>query len=281
MRKNAIITACAGLLFLAGPALGHDFWLHPAKFTAQKKSPTVIQFLIGHVGAPESWPLSAKRVVDFRSIGPDGVTDQRGTIHPALPQAPGYATPAFNGAGSHILVFESTDSFSELPAEKFNDYAKEAGLTAILDWRARNGRDNEPGREFYSRRAKTIVQVGNTPTDNVSVPVGHMLEIVPEHHPLLLAQGASLPVRVHYRGAPLAGALVEFSALAPEAEMLTANRTSADGRARFEIPRPGDYRLSVIWGEQTDIDGAEFETIFASLTFSTNPAGAVTPATGR
>jgi uncharacterized GH25 family protein len=255
----------AYLASTAAPSFAHDFWIELDRpVVAEKSAVLQARFKIGSAGEPEDWNTRRERIVALRSVGPDGVRDQQAEI---VPGEPGSATIRLSGAGSHVVMFESTPSEIELAPAEFNDYLEHEGLTAIRDWRSQNGQTDKPGREIYARRAKAIVQLGGKPTDTVSTPLGLSLEIVPERNPLALKTGQDLPLRLYYRGAPLAGAKLVCEAIAPAGLSFNAT-TDENGRAHFAIPHTGRWKIATVWS--TPISGnprADFDTLFASLTF--------------
>jgi uncharacterized GH25 family protein len=259
----------ASALFLASAtaAEAHDFWLEPEQYAVAPGEPVSIAFTIGHAGAHEPWALRREKIAELKSCAggrcvaePDIVADtpaQRGRAHVAL-----------KTEGTAIIAFESTASFSELGAAKFDDYARQEGLTAIIADRAAAKTGKAPGRELYSRRAKALIRVGDGEPGDVSAPVGHTLEIVPLKNPYALKPGEALPLRVLYNGEPLEGATIDLDDLGDDRDPLKTAVTDAAGAASFTIDRPGDWKLMTVWGApREDRRRADYDTIFASLTF--------------
>jgi uncharacterized GH25 family protein len=127
------------------------------------------------------------------------------------------------------------------------------------------------GSENYSRRAKSIVQVGalgvGSPAQ-VTRPLGLPLEIVPEENPYSEPRPAVLSVRVIYEGQPLAGALVKLTNLEHDTSPFEMHLSDRAGRAVFTMPRGGSWLLNVIWTKPLPSSReTDFETIFASLSF--------------
>ena len=171
-----------------------------------------------------------------------------------------------------MLVLETDDhAQSHLPAIRFNDYLETEGLTPALQQRERTHRMDADGFENYSRRAKSIVQVGPPwmeSQEQVTKPVGLPLEIVPEVSPYTEPQPATLPVRVIYEGRPLAGALLKLTHLEQDAAPLETHLTDHEGRASFVMPKEGTWLLNVIWTKSLPSSrDADFETVFSSLSF--------------
>ncbi len=256
------------LLTLPGLLQAHAFWIEPQEFHLEAPTSTNVLFRVGDGADIEPWNLRWDNIVSLRTYTARGVTDHQAEITPRTEDTEGSADVRFDTAGTHIIAFESQPSFSDLEAARFNPYAEEEGLTAVLAERERNGTTGENGTELYVRRAKALVQVGSETTDNVLQPIGQTLEIVPERNPYTLGDNRQLPVRVLFRGEPLAGALIELIDLAVPEEPLARLRTDAGGRTAFQVPTRGQFLLNVIWSVPIpDDDRAEFDTIFSSLSF--------------
>ncbi len=246
----------------------HDFWLQPKSFAVAPGEPLDVAFMIGHAGAHEPWNLRLEKVAALQMCASTGGCRPESDIVPDTAEERGRARVSIAEAGAHFIAFESRPSFSELDGAKFTDYAKKEGLTAILDDRAARGAGDRPGRELYSRRAKTLIRVGGDSGGDVSRPVGHTLEIVPVENPYRLKRGDALSLRVLFNGAPLIGATIDFDDLSDDLDPLQTALTDADGAASFRVEGQGPFKIMTIWGVPLeDRRRADFETIFASLTF--------------
>jgi hypothetical protein len=67
--------------------------------------------------------------------------------------------------GTVMVTLNTTNSFIDLDAAKFNNYLREDGLTEALMFREKNGDTVKNGLENYQRSVKTIFQVGSTFTN--------------------------------------------------------------------------------------------------------------------
>lgn len=246
----------------------HDFWLQPNTFNASQQTAVSVAFKVGHHHDSENWDLQPFRVVSLFHHADDKKQDVSGQIIPRTALTPGLVKLNVASEGTHVVSFESTESISRLSAEKFNDYAEEEGLTAIIANRnALNNADKE-GVERYSRRAKAIIQVGDTVTENALMPVGHSLEIVPVYHPYEALENEKLRVKVLYMGNALAGASIDLTRLDSETHNRQATKTDENGIAEFLLIQSGAWMLNTIWGAPADDKtGDEFMTYFSSLTF--------------
>lgn len=61
-------------------------------------------------------------------------------------------------AGSLLLSVRSVPNFIELPPNQFQSYLKEEGLNDLIRWREAHREQDKPGRERYSKFAKSILQ---------------------------------------------------------------------------------------------------------------------------
>ena len=251
-------------------AAAHSFWLEPADHTPEEGSEVRIEFRVGDAGEAGDWGLFWERIASFRLHGPDSVTDQQLAVRVTDGDEVGGAVITVPSPGSYALAFESNPSFSNLEAERFNRYVDHEGLTAIAAHREQAGMTGESGSELYARRAKTLIQVGDELTGNVTRPIGQLLEIVPLQNPFGLEEGAPLDLQVFWRGEPLEGAQLTAAALDATGDNESFT-TSADGVVRLAAPGDTAMLYSVVWGVPAPNDSrADYLTIFSSLTVRSN-----------
>lgn len=264
-----ILTALAALSFAAQAAYAHDFWIEPETFQLSEPGAANVSFKVGHGEDQSAWPARTHRIIGLRTLSPEGLVDHQGN----LGQVPFDAAKpvTLNTPGLHVLFFESTNSFSALPAEDFNAYAEEEGIRPILAHRAATDTLDTEGRELYSRRGKALLQVGDvageTP-DYMFKPVGMTLEIVPMSDPFRRADDEAFAFAVHYKGKPLPGATIHITRLDdPDTTMTTT--TDAEGNARFNPGADGRWLLHTVWSETAPdlLKDATYSTVFSSLTF--------------
>ena len=229
-------------------------------------------FQVGHAASRQRWGNGLDRIVLLKNFGPGKSRDLRSDVRQ---NSTADVSTRLTGDGIHAIVLQTTYAQSELPAVRFNEYAKEAGLTPILAARSRSGTSGRAGRERYSRRAKALVQVG-TPTPATSQlatrAVGMKLEIVADRNPYSSLPGRMLPLHVLYKGQRLKGATVMLTNLEFDAKPAATAVTNANGQVTFRVPPVGEWLVNVIWSEPIKSDAkAEFDTTFSSLTFGYNP----------
>ena len=203
-----------------------------------------------------------ERVERFEAVGGSGRTAVAGA--PGDEPA-GRFLPA--AAGAYWIVYDNLPRPIELAAEPFEAYLAEEGLEAVSAARREHGESERAGRELYSRCAKALVVAGDGPAPPREL--GLELELVLDAEPAGLASGR-LPLRLLFRGAPLAGALVVARPrAAPTAEL--AARTDAAGAVRFELPVGGVWLVKAVHmvaapAAPADHADADWESFWASLT---------------
>ncbi len=288
-----------GLVFLvltaAAPAGAHDVWLEPAAFAPEPGATVAVRILVGDRFEGEPVPRNPRRIARLVAVGPEapdragasaespGALAQpsvAGLVNRGLAETPlpgvdgvdpaGFLRPA--ASGLHLLAYVSTRAPLTLPAEKFERYLREEGLERVVEERARAGRSREPGREVYSRCAKSLVAVGGGGGEAYRHLLGCPFELVAESDPYALAAGGELGVRVLVRGEPLAGVLVvALPGAAPEAAVRA--RSDAAGRVVLPLDRPGVWLVKAVHMEKAPPGlAADWESWWASLTFAV-PAG--------
>lgn len=255
------------LALVASPVLAHDFWLQPARFQVAPHAPFAATFLVGHGALRDRWGNS-DRIVMLSDFFGGRQVDLRRNLRSG---GDADLVTRFSAVGLHVLGMQSNYAFSKLPAVRFNDYVKEEGLVSIAAARRRLGKTGAAGRERYSRRAKSLIQVGRQTAANQQMatrPIGLTLEIVPDRNPYALDASRILPVHVLYKGRRLANASVKLTNLANDEKPIAVAVTDRAGRARFRIPARGNWLINVVWGEPVANDArVDFDTTFSSLTF--------------
>lgn len=232
--------------------LAHDFWIEPSAYSPGAGELVKLKLWVGeHLGG-ETLPRNEAQIESFTAIG-------RGIEAPVLgidgadpagilrPQAP----------GGLVIAYRSLRSAVTLDPPKFQAYLALEGLPPV-----------PPGREVFSRCAKSLLTIGGRGDPSFTKPVGLTLELIPDADPTTLAPGARLAVRLLYQGKPLAGALV-MALDAVDAKAPQQVRSDKDGRASFTLPRAGAWLVKAVHMIPAPRDaGADWESFWASLTFA-------------
>ncbi|HTD52790.1 MAG TPA: DUF4198 domain-containing protein [Thermoanaerobaculia bacterium] len=240
-------------------ALAHDFWIEPSTFRPAVPSQLTVALRVGQDFRGDPVPRDDRKIDRFVLADPAGES--------AIPGLPGTDPAGFvriERPGLAVIGYRSRRTFIELEAEKFEKYLTDEGLERVSKARAERGESGKPGKEVYSRCAKSIVLAGGGPAAGYDRPLGFTLELVPEK---LVAKPGDLPIRLLYEGRALEGALV-VAINREEPEKRLSVRTGRDGRARLGLPRPGVWLVKVVHMVPAPKDtGADWESLWASLTF--------------
>lgn len=266
MRK---VVAALTLSMIGSAAFAHDFWLQPRTWQATPGVPLPFMVEVGHAQFRQNWGADGGHLLTLTDLANGGAVNIKPLFKPGG-EVP-HITRVFRREGLHIVSLVSTNTLSDLPSIRFNDYIKVEGLTPAIDARTRAGTMNSNGRELYSRRAKALIQVGRPQKadDRIATrPIGLTLEIVPLKNPYSLGPDHVLPVQILYDGRPLPGALVKLTNLEFDARPLRMARSDAAGRASFPVPQTGSWLVNVIWTKPIASKDADFLTTFSSLTFA-------------
>ena len=272
MSRRAAPSAFLALLAILLPLSAlwaHDFWIDPSSFHPEPGQRVTVRLRVGQHFRGDPVPRDLSLLQRFSVIGPGGGE----TPVPGVPGAEPAGFATITAPGLSLITYASGRSPVSLDGAKFETYLAEEGLETISAERARKGQTAAPIKEVFSRYAKTFLNVGGrrggkggAGYDRV---LGLTLELIPEKDPTGLTSGMELPVRLLYRGKPLAGVLVTALPHDKPDTKVTA-RTDAEGRARVRLNQPGEWLVKAVHMIPAPAGaGADWESFWASLTFET------------
>jgi uncharacterized GH25 family protein len=259
MRRLLVITIA---LAASASLSAHDFWIEPTGFATDLGRVVGVKLRVGDDFHGDPVPRSDQMIDAFvvvdangrrQVVGRDGA-DPAGLLRVTAP-------------GLMVIGYHSRPSPVTLPAAKFAQYLKEEGLETVLAARERSGASARDGREIFSRSAKSLVRSGAMAPGSGDRALGFPIELVAERNPYELRTGESLPLRLTFRGAPLAGTLVvAYNQRSPYHKLSV--RSDRDGRASFKIDEAGPWLVKAV--HMVPAPGganADWESFWASLTF--------------
>lgn len=227
-------------LGIAPEGHAHEFWVQPSEFQIAPGAALSVELQVGDGPMRQRSPIPLHRITRFDAIGPRG--------------GPIDVRAGLAATAKHDVTFDTSGIYV---------------LTLTTDNRAYSH------RERYGRAAKSIVQVGVASEQSqahVTKPLGLPLEIVPVVSPYSEPRPTSLPVRIVYEGYALPGVYVKLYDLEQDLAPVDMRRTDHSGLATFPMPASGSWLVSVVWTKRLENSpDADFETIFASLTFGSAP----------
>lgn len=262
MRTIATLTLTA--FCLTGKAWSHEFWIAPSVYQIAPGDVLEAQLRVGQEfrGATQSY--LPQRFTRFEVIAGGATRPVEGRMGdlPAL---------AMEGLedGLAVIVHETTAfdlTWGEWDA--FARFARHKDLGDAAELHAARGLDQEAVEEDYIRYAKSLVAIGDgAGSDRV---VGLRIELVALANPYTDDLSGGLPVQLWLDGAVRPDAQIELFDRAPDGSVeITLHRTDAQGVARLPVT-PGHAYLvdSVAMEPVAPQDGAEWRTLWASLTFA-------------
>ena len=257
------------LLCCAAPAAAHDYWIEASNFWLQPGERVLFYLRVGEYFSGQPASFSLGRVIRFHI---DNAT-RRFEVLPLQRDPAGMAR--LQDGGLQVVSFENTPTYLELPAEKFNSYLQAEGLEGILEARRQAGTSGQPGKESYSRCAKSLLWVdGDHATEDSrhQDPVGLTLELTPETNPYRMTAPAPLTVQLLHEGQPVAGALLMALNKSAPNEVQRVE-SGVDGRAEFDLRRSGLWLVKAVHMVPAAAEAPEdWRSYWASLTFEL-PAG--------
>lgn len=189
--------------------------------------------------------------------------------------------------GTYVIGLSTKAKTIEMDAEAFNDYLKHDGVLDLLAKRELEGTLDTGAKELYSKHVKTIVQVGDTHTEDWKTPLKYPIEFIPLQNPYDLTLGDSLSVQLYSNEVPLANQLVYLgykaqatkhthdgtththeSETSHEHNDLKQLRTDKDGVVTFAVDKEGVWYLRTI--HMASLENSEYthESNWATLTFA-------------
>ena len=263
MRRTLFLIA----VLTTASASAHDFWIEPTTFHPEAGAIVPINLRVGEHFAGDPVPRVDARIERFVQIDRSG---ERTVIGRDGGDPAGVVR--IESGSDTMIVYRSAGSFIELDRGKYEQFIREEGIDWVDREREKRGESNAPWRESFSRCAKALI-AGSASSSVFQKRVGLRLELVPETNPYALAAGATLPVRLEFEGRPLQGALVAaINEDDPSNEI--RQRTDRRGRAMLPLTRGGRWLIKSVHAVRAPVeDEADWETLWASLTFEIAPRG--------
>ncbi|MCZ6507357.1 MAG: DUF4198 domain-containing protein [Acidobacteria bacterium] len=251
------------ILAVCGPLSAHDFWIQPSAFDAAVGAPIALRLMVGEDFTGESLAPPARSIIRFDAhddLGRRPVTGLSGVDPAGL----------ISGRRQGLLTvsYQSRPSFIELAAEPFEHYLREEGLEHVIAMRVRRGESAAPGRELFSRSAKSLITIEDGGEATAGAPaLGLALEFLSAHAETPVA-GAPVELELLFRGQPVADVLVVAM---PKADPSSSQRlrTDSEGRVRVDLTLPGPWLVKAVHMLPTPPStAAQWESWWASLTLS-------------
>lgn len=246
--------------------LGHEFWLQPRNFREAGKSATFpIDIRVGMNFEGKAWGGDLGKILEL-AVYHDG--ERRDLLEASSLEKPVIDLTA-EESGQYLVGFTNESAFIELKADDFKKYVLSEGLESIVEQRKKLGESDEPGKEFYRRCAKTLVQRGD---DNSSKTYqqrfGFPLELTALTNPYDAEATPLQTFQLTYQETPLQNAQVVVWNKDGERVNRREPRTDKDGKISFPLKRAGKWMVSTV--HMVRIEGeseADWQSYWGSFTF--------------
>jgi len=261
MKKPLIL----GLIVLASLlASAHEFWLQPKKYRYQLGEDVKMDFMVGEAFTGEFWDLKMHKAEKLELHQLSGVKD---FVKEVKSTKGDNLTTKAGQDGTYLFSMVSNAAYIEMEATAFNAYLKEDGLDYILSERKKLNQLTQPSKEYYTRFAKLLVQVGDKKDDTFKKKIGQRYEIIPDQNPYTLKTGDYLQCKVYYEGKLAPYALVKVWSKVNNTTFLQNIYTEKDGSIRFPINTSGEWMVSSVKMIRSEKEGAQYHSLWASLVF--------------
>lgn len=258
------MAALALVLVEVSAAQAHEFWIECSDFRPAVGSTVSLTLRIGRNLTGDSLPYIPAWTREFQVSAPEGIRRVQARIgdDPAAALTP-------RRAGTHVVFYVSTRDRVQMDTMTYEHYLDREGLRALA---GRLGAAPGPDgryKEAYYRFAKALLLAGSASVSKVRYDrvVGLEIELVAERNPFSLQPGQRLPMRLLYRGAPLADTLVNAYGEADPTRAVSA-RSDAHGRFALRLDHPGMWLVNAVHLRAApSTDAARWHSLWASLTF--------------
>ncbi len=245
-------------------ALAHEFWLLPRKYRVAVGEELKFNLMVGENFEGEAWDLKKHRVEKLELHSGVKVTDIKKLVKP---EARDKVILKMMEEGTQLITMQSNYAFIELEAEKFNAYLKEDGLENIYELREKNNELTKPGKEFYGRFVKLLVQTGNKVTDTYKKKIGTPVEIIPNKNPYSIKSGDYLSCLILVNGKPVINQLVKVWNKIGNTTFLQNMYTEKDGNITFPLNSKGPWMVSTVKMIPSEKPGADYQSMWSSVVF--------------
>lgn len=171
-------------------------------------------------------------------------------------------------SGTYVIGLSTKPKMIELSSTDFDEYLEHDGVMDVLEARKANP-SPDAVNEKYSKHVKALIQVGGRISDSHENSIGYPAEFVLENNPYDLKIGKTLDVQLLSNNEPVEEYLV-YAGYMYKGIMHTdifKERTGKKGKFKVPIESPGLWYLRTIIMKESDEDGVDYESNWATLTF--------------
>lgn len=265
--KRKIVSFMLIAVLLALPAFGHDLFLKPENFFTKPGGTVRLSVINGTFMSSEA-AVAFARLTDVSVVSPGGKRLSPKEADFTKNETTAFLTVATPEAGNYVVGLSTNWRENALAAKEFNEYLTLEGIPDVLDNRTRDKELDKDARYRYSKFVKTILQAGETQTDDYKAVLGYAVEMIPQQNPYRSKRGESIDVLCLKDGKPLVGqtVLVGYESsgkLATEKSL----RSDAKGMIKIKLEGVGKWYAKFINMVKVDDPKVNYESKWATLTF--------------
>jgi len=129
--KKKLLPIC--FLFVTFYLFGHEFWLQPGKYFYTIREIADISFRVGENFRGENWSGNRAKIKMLTHVQPNGTSID---ISERISMTNGDSLKLpLQQEGTHMILFNSTNSYIDLKPDQFKTYLEEDGLQEALIYR--------------------------------------------------------------------------------------------------------------------------------------------------
>ncbi len=126
---------------------------------------------------------------------------------------------------------------------------------------------DKPGKEFYSRYTKLLIQCGDKLDDTYKQKANLRLEIIPLQNPYALKSGDYMQCLLLFNGKPCPHQMVKIWNKIGNASIAQNAFSENDGTIKFPISSKGPWMVSTVKMISSEKPGADWQSFWGSLVF--------------
>ncbi|WP_445381512.1 DUF4198 domain-containing protein [Robiginitalea sp. IMCC43444] len=280
--KRKIFAVLAFLLLCS-----HDMFLKPSSYFLKPHSESRIELFNGSFEKSENI-IDRNRMQDVSLLG-NGKRMALDSTQWSEKDSVTILNFKTGAEGTWVAGVSTRPRNIEMKAADFNSYLEHDGIIDLLAYRKDNDLLDQDAIEKYSKHVKTIFQVGNAKSEDWKSPLGYPLEFIPLENPYQIHAGHQLPLKLLWKGSPLANQLVyvgnnsepekghshdgvtKHTHNAPSGNHrhsgVHSYRTDADGIFRIDLTEKGTWHMRTIYLVESQEAGLTHESNWATLSF--------------
>lgn len=263
-RGIILLLSLIAMCMISSSVLAHTLWINVTDFTPAIGNKNIAKTKI-YMGWGHHFPVdSYVKASDFNNLFIVTPTDEKRDI---VLETEGFAAKelTLTNPGLHIV--------GAIRKEAWNTSYKENGKLVHIKG-TKEGHSNIVSSIFSQQFAKSLINVGDGPQNNLSKVLGHKLEIIPLTNPYTIVnnRGGVMKVKVLFDGKPLLFNKVYAMYEGYSVDDMASSAVSTDrqGIASLRIDHWGKWVVKTkvnLPARQLLKDKVNEENYFASLTF--------------